>query len=307
MSRCVFVVLLCAFVACQAGRQVATENPPPSSTAAAPQPVTPAPPPTEEQELYFKDIFTEDKALAYQGYEVEIRKKTIIDRDYYDKPFEVSYAVVKRGGKTVGAFAGTYTGLGNETAVGLFNFLGGEAKQLAISQTVSRGGRHWLVRLTPRYKVLFDSADYEVGREWVKITDMDRDGVAEIGLATVSFYTGFDYPMSMTPLPWGVFRYDSQTDSYLPANHDFQDVLLKDIEQRISKLPASGDKHNYLATRLDILLDYLYAGRERDGWEFFERAYDQPDKAKVKATVKNVLRKNRAYQYINRQARQSAK
>jgi hypothetical protein len=100
-----------------------------------------------------------------------------------------------------------------------------------------------------------------------------------------------------TPLPGVIFKYDGRAGNYLPANHLFQAHLLKGIEERINRLPAAGGS-DHLSQTLDILLDYLYAGKEEEGWSFFDRAYHSPDKLEIRSKVKAVLAKAPAYRFI---------
>jgi hypothetical protein len=253
---------------------------------------------TERRETFFVDIFTTSDSLSYQGYNIEILKKSIIDKAYRNTPIDLTYAVVKKGRKVLGKFDGVYFGGGNSTNFGLFNFLGNQTKELAISQMISRSGRHWIIKLHPYYKIIFDSDNYENGRENVQIIDLDHDGIYEVGFPTTSFYSVFDLSMAETPIPYIIFKYDKKADRYLPANHVFQEYLLEGIDIRISELNPDPKSPDYLSERLDILLNYLYAGREKEGWAFFARTYTLPDQEEVKAKVKRILEKGQAFQYI---------
>jgi hypothetical protein len=158
-------------------------------------------------------------------------------------------------------------------------------------------------------KVLFDSGDYEVGREEVSAVDLDGDGVYEIWLYVTSFYNEFDQLSVMaTPLPKMIFRYDKRVDKYLPANHRYRDYFLEGIETEIKNLPSETSpltpsaRESYLAGRLNLLLRFLYAGKEKEGWEFFDKAYTLPDADKIKAIVKRELQKAPAYKFIRKKS-----
>jgi hypothetical protein len=243
------------------------------------------------------DIFTREKSLSYNGFNI-----AIIAKRSKVKSQELSYAVIKKNGKVLAGFEGLHGGLTNATDIGLFPLLGGKTKQLIISQTLPRTGRHWIVELAANPKVLFDSGDYEVGREEIWAVDLDGDGVYEVGLYVTGFYLAFDQlSVSATPLPTVVFRYDKRAGRYLPANHRYRDYLLEDIETEISDLPtAAGER--YMASRLNVLLRLLYAGKEKEGWEFFDRAYTLSDADKIKAKVKEVLQKAPAYKFIRKRS-----
>src|SRR5215475_811636 len=256
------------------------------SPQATPTPSAPAQP----EEILMSDIFTMEKSLSYNGFNIaKIAKR---------KPKEFSYAVIKKNGRVLAKFDSFHDELMNATDIGLFPLLGGKTKQLIISQTLPRTGRHWIVELAANPKVLFDSGDYEVGREEVWTVDLDGDGVYEIWLYVTTFYGEFDQLSVMaTPLPKMVFRYDKRAGRYLPANHSYRDYLLKDIETEISNLPTVVGER-YLASRLNVLLRLLYAGKEKEGWEFFDKAYTLPDADKIKAKVKAVLQNAPAYKFI---------
>ena len=270
-----------------------TEKPPSAPDARHSPQATPTPSASAQpEEILMSDIFTREKSLSYNGFDIATIAKS--------KPIEFSYAVIKKNGKVLAKFDSLHLHGGpvNATEIGLFPLLGGKTKQLIISQTLPRTGRHWIVELAANPKVLFDSGDYEVGREEVWAVDLDGDGVYEIGSYVASFYGEFNQlSVASTPLPTVFFRYDRRAGRYLPANHRYRDYLLKDIEAEIRDLPTEVGER-YLARRLDVLLQFLYAGKEKEGWEFFDKAYTLPDADKIKAIVKEELQKAPAYKFI---------
>jgi hypothetical protein len=269
------------------------------SPQATPTPSAPAQP----KEILLSDIFTKEESLSYNGFKIAKIEKRLKGKSHaLPYPQDLSYAVVKKNGKVLAKFDGSTIEPENLTDIGLFPLLGSKTKQLIISQTVPRGGRHWIVELNANPRVLFDSEDYEVGREEVSAVDLDSDGVYEITLLVTSFYGAFNQLSVMnTPLPTVVFRYDSQVGKYLPANHRYRDYLLKDIETEISALP-SADGERFLASRLNGLLRFLYAGKEKEGWEFFDKAYTLPDADKIKGIVKKELQQAPAYKFIRKKS-----
>lgn len=293
LSQLSIIVIALCVVGC--GKSSADSEKPLSATEARHSPqATPTPSaPEQPKEILMSDIFTGEKSLSYNGFDV-----TTTAKRSKGKPMDLSYAVIKKDGRVIARFDNSQEEGMNAAQVGLFPLLGSKTKQLIISQTVPRGGRHWIVELTANPKALFDSGDYEVGREEVWAVDIEGDGVYEICLFVTSFYLVFDQLSVMsTPLPTVIFRYDKQEGRYLPANHRYRDYLLKDIETEIKDLPVeSGER--YLARRLNVLLRLLYAGKEKEGWEFFDKAYALPDADKIKTRVKGVLREAPAYKLI---------
>ncbi|HWC76508.1 MAG TPA: hypothetical protein VG778_03550 [Blastocatellia bacterium] len=153
------------------------------------------------------EFFIEGDSLSYKGYDVIKLKKEVYDREWCaagrTRPcmVPVAYTAIKRNGKVLAQFDDYHYGLGNVNDVALYPLLGGESRQLIISQTGPRDGRHYVVELAEKPRVIFDSGDYEVGREEVWIQDVDNDGVYEISMLVVSFYMALNLSPWETPLP----------------------------------------------------------------------------------------------------------
>jgi hypothetical protein len=303
LSQLSIIVIALCVIGCN--KSTAGSQKPPStpdarhSSQATPTPSTSAQP----KEILMNLNFTREKSLSYDGFSIEkIAKRSTSKSQELSYAQELYYAVIKKNGKVVAKFDDSADEPMNDIGVGLFPLLGSKTKQLIISQTVPRGGRHWVVELGAYPRVLFDSRDYEVGREEIWAVDIDGDGVYEIGLYVTAFYGEFDrLSVSATPLPKVIFSYDKQAGRYLPANHLYRDYSLKNIEAEIRDLPATAGEP-YLARRLDALLRLLYAGKEKEGWEFFDKAYTLPDADKIKAKVKEVLQKAPAYKFIRKRS-----
>lgn len=253
------------------------------------------PPPaaeTREEPRPVADVFVEGDALTQGDYSVvKLKKKVKIERT--PGLTEVSYAVLKRKDKVLAEFDGVYFGLGNATDFGLFSFLGGKTRQLIVSQTVPRGGRHWIVDLSPDFRVIYDSADYAVGREDLLVLDIDKDGRFEVLQEVTDFYGFGNFNSAETPLPLVIFKYDEKAGKYLPANRLFKKYALHDIDAEINKPGGRA-----LSDLLDIMLRYVFAGEAEKAWALFDKEYRDSDKADVKAAVSAVLRKNAVYNFI---------
>jgi hypothetical protein len=281
-------------------------SPPVASRNAPVQAAQPTPRPTQPQaypEPQLADFFVDQTSLSYNGYEArKLTKK--IKYEGADAPksssnlIEVSYAVLKKNGRRLAEFEGVHFGLGNATDFGLFSFLGGDGgKQLCVSQTVPRTGKHWVVDLSSDGRVIFDSGDYGVGREEFYVIDVDGDGVYEISLPVTAFYMFGNMYMGETPLPEIIFKYDPKARKYFPANPAFADYVLRGIEYEVRSLSPDVEM-NYLSTRLDIVLRFVYAGREAEAWDFYEREYRRADKAEMKAKIKARLKDEKVYRYL---------
>ncbi|HVF41860.1 MAG TPA: hypothetical protein VM936_02545 [Pyrinomonadaceae bacterium] len=263
----------------------------------------------EEPGEYPKDIteaFAREGSLTLNGYEVSRRAKRV-RRVYLPESklrpelLDSTYAVLKRGGRVVAKFDDGDSGIEVATAFGAFPFLGGGARQLAVSLTVPRGGRHWVLDLSSaRPRVVFDSGDYGVGREELSVIDIDKDGTYELSMPVTAFYMFEDMSMAETPLPEIVFKYDANARRYLPANRLFPGYALREVGRDVEALKP--DDTTYMSERLDILLRYVYAGREREGWDFFDRAYARPDRDALKKKIASELAEEPVYKFLYRTA-----
>lgn len=258
------------------------------------------------KEIWIGDVLTRDNRLSYGDYVIEKRQR----KTRYNYPREanspslwidVSFAVLKRRGKVLARFDDNiFFGMGNDTRFGLVSLLGGRAKQAVISQDVPRTGTQWIVALSERPRVIFDGPRWSVGREGddMGIIDLDADGVYEITVPITDFYELQDkMSMSQIPLPEIVFRYDRAGRKYLPANPQFENHLLGEISTLDDRL-SSKDPFELRSAVLNKLLTYVYVGRERAGWEFYERSYNLNDKAEIRHRVESILRKEPVYKFI---------
>jgi hypothetical protein len=260
------------------------------------------------EEIHNADAFTKSKELRYGGYTARTRYKKAKLADSPDTKqsselVEASYGILEREGKTVLQFdAGVYNGGLNATSFGLFPFLGGGTKQLIVSQDAPREGRQWVVSLSPRPHVIYDGAAFGVGREAgdMGVVDLDGDGIYEISVPLADFYGFHDWAISpvATPLPEVIFKYDAKAGKYLPANEQFQKYILRGVDAAKSKVHGQEDRESHLADVLSIVLSYVFAGKEREAWEFYESAYKLPDKAEIRKEVEDTLKTQPVYRFM---------
>jgi hypothetical protein len=281
--------LLIQFLACSKKPEVLAQK------ASSPSPtVFPAPIPNNKEKT-IDDFITKDEKQAYEGY--DIFKETDVIEGGGTK-IEVSKVLLKKGKKIVGIFPGMLHPF-NTNDFGLFSFLGNGRKQLIVSASEPRGGLQWIAELAPNYKLIFNTGEWGIGREGadLRFIDIDQDGVYEITAGDFWYYIFNDISMSETPVVNIVFGYDKRAGKYVPANHKFKEYSLQSIDERIKSLPAN-EGYRFLGTRVDVLLQYLYAGKEKEGWEFFDRAYQAKDKAVAKRIIKTRLSYSSVYKYI---------
>jgi hypothetical protein len=297
---------LCLLILVTLGCGASSINHPPLASSKAQPSATPEPnaTPAKVSDTNLGDIdniYSEDSVLSYSGYEVERRSRTIKFRyTKYDTP--ILYAVLRKNGKVLVTFDGLLHPLGTEVRFGLFPLLGESSKQLIVEQSTYRGLRYWVVNLSPGFSVLYDSVNYDVG--YLRASDLDKDGRYELIQPLLSFKFFNKLDNTNSPSIDIVFKYNQRTQTYIPANPEFQDFALKDIEQKIKKareVGATDDSGNYyrnlLSAVLEVSLRYIYAGKEKEGWSFYEE-YNAPDKDEVKSELKKVLNKDSVYKSI---------
>jgi hypothetical protein len=240
-----------------------------------------------------ENIFTKETSLSYQGFTVTKLQKTV---NVEGIKTEVSYAVLKKGEKVVANFDGLYHPMGNATQFGLFPFLGGEAKQLIVEQSIPRNWSHWIVNLVPDSQVMFDSRKWAVDGELTPI-DVNQDGIFEFTKMLTTFYDFEKLPSSESPLIDVLFIYDANAREYVPSSRTFQEYALKGIDDEI-RLIQHNNEQSYLSAAVRIVLRYIYAGKRDEGWSFYDREYKLANKNLVKSNVLDKLRNEPVYKFI---------
>jgi hypothetical protein len=262
----------------------------PLATASAPKFVFA--PKQEDKPLLLNKICTSSDRLEYKGYEVSRE---------YDQRAEKSKVTIKKDGRVLGGH-NNGEGLANIEAscFGLYPVLSGKTEQLVIVQT--SGGVHCcysyrIYDLDPTFRLLFDSEKYPIGDGFdeLEFKDINGDGVQEFTQRAMTFDYWDDLSYVESPQPRVVFQYDPQAKRFYPASKKFSTYLLKDVKEDIRKLNPE-DPAQFWASELDITLRYIYAGKEKEGWKFFERD-GRDDKTKYK--IKKTLRQDALYRFIN--------
>jgi hypothetical protein len=244
----------------------------------------------------FIRTYMKEDTLSYMGYEV-VKSKRESKIGPSKGVTEIEYAVLRRNGRIVATFDTPIDQL-SEVRFGLFSFLGNEAKQLVVEQTSNKFWRYWIVSLQPTFRVIYDSNKYSVVYE-LRVSDIDSDGKLEIIQNLGSFWYFNSLDNLFSPRPQIIFKYNSSAGSYVPANPEFKEAALKDIEQRISKtrevIERKEDPAYALHVRsavLDVVIRYLYAGKIDEAWAFYDQHYNVQDKESMKAELKEKLRQD---------------
>lgn len=264
-----------------------------------------APAPPESSPNPLEAVYVTSPKWSHAGYDIE--------RSYDDATGE-STATISRGGKVLATHENG--GMGEDsTQTGLFPFLGGGDRQLVVMQYT--GGAHccWIYHvyeLSPRLRLIFDGDAYtdNIGYE-LHPEDLDGDGRFEFTQSVMTFdYFHMSHAASVFPV--AVFSYDEAAASYLPANHKFPEYVLRGLEKDLKRVAEERAKvvpnsewlnEGYLSAVLQVTLKYVYAGREAEGLEFYEREYNLSNKDEVKGDLKKALAGDPVYRAIYRGAR----
>jgi len=254
--------------------------------------------------LDFKELYTDEDNLADGAYQVEKRQKTLWLKDA-ETDADVTYVVLKRHGKIINTFEGVHYPLGNDARFALFPLLGQNTKQLIVEEA-HREWQSWVVDLSAAAKIIFDSGDYPVGHS-LRRNDIDGDGKYELIQSSLSFWFFGRLNNVDSPFIDIVFVYNPTLQKYVPANPQFQDFALRNIEDDIQKAQeikaessAPGQDGGKLGAVLKVVLSYLYAGKEQEAWSFYESEYNLPDKEEIKGTVKEAVSKDNVYKVLKK-------
>ncbi len=243
---------------------------------------------------------SDKKFLTYNGYEI-VKQKEKGWGDFERKRVDIAVLAIKKDGRVIKKFRGLYCGFQSSIEAEMISPLGQDSCLLLIYTNCPRSGQYWIVSLDSEVKILFDSADYNVGGEIeeLRFFDPDNDGVKEFCLQFNSFRF-FEYLDNVrSPVFKFYFKYDKNSGKYLPARPLIKDQPpLNYADINLNDYNSSEDPEYYLSPRLYFLLEYIFVGEEEKGWRFFDATYHQPDKERIKAAVKKILRKEPIYKYL---------
>lgn len=238
-----------------------------------------------------------EDGLAHKGYTFEKQLKSHSDLSGEEKTVE--FAVIRQGTRKVK----TFDLLEHPLSVidfGLFGFLGNNEKQIFISQTAPRSGNHWIISLEPEFRVIFNSSEFNISDENFQAIDLDRDGVYELSFANyISLKLNSKTLAESMPTTEIIFKFNPSLNQYLPANPQFANHLLRDVDEQ-TKLIKRDNRDAQLADILNITLKYIYAGKDKEAWEIFEKHYDFEDKEIKRNAIKDALEKDVIYKSLKK-------
>jgi hypothetical protein len=228
-------------------------------------------------------VYETRNLLRYGGYNIRKLSKTVRLREVgWQGLTNVEYAVIKKNDSVIAKFDVLRHPLGTSARIGLFSFLGGSRKQLVIEQTLPRAWAYWIVDLAPPLRVVYDSTKYNLGHE-LSPEDIDGDGTYEFWQSLFTFWFFDRLCGACSPRIGIIFKYDPKTKKYLPANHLFQQRVLEGIKEDIARVEqvnkttdfttSQDPGGEYLSKVMMVIIPYIYAGKEKEAWSFYDREY----------------------------------
>jgi len=168
------------------------------------------------------------------------------------------------------------------THVGFVDLLGEGTDQLVVC--VDEGGSSAFTECRvfaadPDLRLIYSTASYPSLGE-LEVADLDGDGVYEIGHLSYRFSFVFDTCNACSPRPRVIFRYDPTEGQYRPANWEFAHYVEQRIQQDLKMLqrrkqerePFGNDAGGWIrGARLQVAIDWLYAGQDDEAWAFLAR------------------------------------
>ena len=287
----IYLLLIVFFLSTGAAcRKQAAPMPSDTTPAAAAPSLVPASSPSEPQPALGTD------PIEYEGY--RLTRETRMGKWDETHEVETAYGLLKFGSKTVMRFDAEPSMFGNEIAFGLVPALGPERKQIYVQRTGYREQEDWIINLHPSLRVVYHSTDFGFYNS-AQTMDIDHDGSYEL-LTRVTDYVSFaDLPTCCSPVVTAILKYDQRAKKYVPANYLFQEEALKGTDEELAKARGAGTALEFREHLLNAVLRYLYAGKEREGWEFFEKEYNKPDKADLRLKIRRQLAHEPVFQYLH--------
>lgn len=233
-------------------------------------------------------------SIVANGFVLERRIGRSTSRN--DKP---EFAVLRKNNKTVLQIDRVRHPL-STGFFGSFPLLGKNFKpQLFAAQIAPRAGSHWIFAVNPEFETLFASDDYNVGREEFQAIDLNADGVFELSFESLAFYNFEPERLGNAgvPLTEIVFKFDIARRRFVPANPEFADYALRGVDDAAVRIRRD-NKDFQLAGVLVVTLEYIYAGKETEGWAFFRENYAFADNAEIMAKAQTVLKTDPVYKFI---------
>lgn len=255
----------------------------------------------DEFRAALEDIWLENKEVNYNGY--KITKKCLGNEDL-DANCRIE---ISKNKQILSKFESMRD---NWLQYGFFNLLNENDKQLII-HTFS-GGAHCcydyiIYDLKPNFRVIYDSRKFKdyVGNELIPV-DIDGDGIFEFQEDVMAFDYMAPGGHATSTFPPAVFSYNKQKQHYEIANKRFPNYVLDRLNKNLAghdKWVKDNAKYGAIITQEELdeitvrekTLHLIYAGKEKEGWKFFNENYKFQFREKFRKEIEKTIAKDPTY------------
>jgi len=252
------------------------------------------------EEVDLDKVFIKGDQLSYAGYEIG----RSLDREKNEYVL-----TIKKNRKILVNINSWWDSYGDMTKIGVFPLLGKENKQLLVMQySGGSGGFHTckIYDLVPNIRVIHDDEEYSLFGG-ISIIDINKDNKYEIVRRGNSFRTSYMANVDNV-YPTVILSYNMNIEKYVIENKSFPDYILANIEYDINKFNSMDLLGNiaikgslfaeYTSAMLEVVVNYIYSGKEKEGWDFFSRRYKLPNKEEVRSDIIKRLNNDPVYKEI---------
>jgi hypothetical protein len=216
---------------------------------------------------------------------------------------------IRKNGKILVNIDSWWNSSGDITKIGVFPFLGNDNKQLIVMQySGGSGGFHMckIYDLVPNIRMIHNDEEYNLSGE-IAIVDINRDHKYEIVRAGIPF--GMPYlANAYIARSKAILSYDMNMEKYVIENKSFPDYVLENIEYDINRFNNTEIAVNttkkesifdeYISAMLEIVVSYIYSGKEKEGWDFYNNRYRFSNKENVRIDILRTLKNDPVYKMI---------
>ncbi len=249
------------------------------------------------------NVWLKDQKISYNGYTITNKcSGTEADDDCKLK--------ISKNGKTLETFESSRN---YWLQYGFFNFLGKDDKQLIV-HTYS-GGAHCcydytIYDLKPNFRTIYDSTKFDgaVGDSLIPV-DIDSDGIFEFQQDVMAFDYAAPGGHATSTFPPAVFAYNQKKGRYDFANKLFPNYVLDELKKNLAghdKWVKECAKYGTIITQEELheisvretFLYLTYAGKEKEGWEYFNENYNFEFRGKFRKDFEEEFSKDATYRSI---------
>lgn len=220
---------------------------------------------------------------------------------------------IKKESRTLFRFKTLFSDEYHETVVGRSHLLGPQSNEIYVA-AVGPGAvcctNYWIVDVTSsKPRLIFQGEEHGRFRDAIEIFDQDGDGMYELAQSDSCFRYFMERCGTCSPEPKAAFKYDPKRGRYLPARGVRQDFVkawmtraenkVKTQYKALQQKPDPSVEFEMNDQVLELFVQMLHIGEEKDGWAFFRKYYSDQTPELMKE-IKWRLKKCEFYQALRK-------